>query len=281
MAEFVAALGHKDGGSVVDERIPTEKLQGGADEGVPLPQYKKERFSSFALVGITFIIGTVIGVLSGYYGGIVESVFMRITDIILSFPNMIIAIVIAGVMGGSLRNAMIALGVTSWTQYARIAKSSILKVKEEMYVHAAEIMGNSSMPGMYTIVVADKKGRYNKLFGSLVLTTDVQPVKYSADAKKPALLRADGATDKEFKNYIKNITGVVVDGKNYSAGGKNAVVTVKSDGSIDVFADSLAKAGKYDVTVRSTGYPDLVFNYDASTARKAALEAVADRKSVV
>ena len=108
----------------------------------------------------------------------------------------------------------------------------------------------------------------------LVLTTDVQPVKYSADAKKPALLRADGATDEEFKNYIKNITGVVVDGKNYSAGGKNAVVTVKSDGSIDVFADSLAKAGKYDVTVRSAGYPDLVFNYDASTARKAALEAL-------
>ena len=58
------------------------------------------------------------------------------------------------------------------------------------------------MPGMYTIVVTDKKGRYNKLFGSLVLTTDVQPVKYSADAKKPALLRADGATDEEFKNYI-------------------------------------------------------------------------------
>lgn len=132
----------------------------------------------------------------------------------------------------------------------------------------------TSMPGMYTIVVTDKKGRYNKLFGSLVLTTDVQPVKYSADAKKPALLRADGATDEEFKNYIKNITGVVVDGKNYSAGGKNAVVTVKSDGSIDVFADSLAKAGKYDVTVRSTGYPDLVFNYDASTARRAALEAL-------
>ena len=59
----------------------------------------------------------------------------------------------------------------------------------------------TSMPGMYTIVVTDKKGRYNKLFGSLVLTTDVQPVKYSADAKKPALLRADGATDEEFKNY--------------------------------------------------------------------------------
>ena len=69
----------------------------------------------------------------------------------------------------------------------------------------------TSMPGMYTIVVTDKKGRYNKLFGNLVLTTDVQPVKYSADAKKPALLRTDRATDEEFKNYIKNITEVVVD----------------------------------------------------------------------
>lgn len=128
---------------------------------------KTSIFSSFALVGITFIIGTVIGVLSGYYGGIVESVFMRITDMILSFPNMIIAIVIAGVMGGSLRNAMIALGVTSWTQYARIARSSVLKVKEEMYVHAAEIMGNSNISIINRYIVPN-------IMGPLLVTATLQ-----------------------------------------------------------------------------------------------------------
>ena len=136
----------------------------------------------------------------------------------------------------------------------------------------------NSMPGMHRIVVTDKKNLYSKLSANLLLTTDTQAVKYSGDAKKPALLKADGVTDEEFKNYIKNISVVVVDGNNYPASGRNAVTTVNKDGSIDVFADSLAKAGKYDVTVRSTGYPDLVFNYDASMARKAALDALKAEK---
>ena len=70
-------------------------------------------------------------------------------------------------MGGSLRNAMIALGVTSWTQYARIARSSVLKVKEEMYVHAAEIMGNSNISIINRYIVPN-------IMGPLLVTATLQ-----------------------------------------------------------------------------------------------------------
>ena len=81
------------------------------------------------LVASVFVVGTTMGVVSGYFGGKVDMVIMRISDMMISFPGMILAIAIAGIMGGSLVNAVFALTIVSWTKYARLSRSMVLKVK--------------------------------------------------------------------------------------------------------------------------------------------------------
>ena len=96
------------------------------------------------LVSCVFLVGTTMGVLSGYYGGKVDMVIMRISDIMISFPGMILAIAIAGIMGGSLVNAILALTIVSWTKYARLARSMVLKIRRRDFVDAAIINGGTS-----------------------------------------------------------------------------------------------------------------------------------------
>ena len=93
------------------------------------------------LVGITFFIGTVLGIVCGYYGGAVDAVIMRITELFLAFPQMVVAIAVAGILGGGLTAALLALGVTAWTGYAKIARSHTLSMKNENFVAAARLAG--------------------------------------------------------------------------------------------------------------------------------------------
>lgn len=95
-------------------------------------------FSSLALVLITFAGETLLGMLCGYFGGVLDTFVMRIVDILLAFPQMVLAIAVAGILGGGLVNAMIAIGITSWTLYARLARSTVLKLKEECFIAAAQ-----------------------------------------------------------------------------------------------------------------------------------------------
>lgn len=96
------------------------------------------------LVASVFIVGTSMGVISGYFGGKVDMVIMRISDMMISFPGMILAIAIAGIMGGSLVNAVFALTIVSWTKYARLSRSMVLKVKRRDFVEAAIVNGGTS-----------------------------------------------------------------------------------------------------------------------------------------
>ncbi|MEQ8154071.1 MAG: nickel transporter permease [Clostridiaceae bacterium] len=105
---------------------------------------KTSIFASFALVIVTFVFGTTIGVLAGYYGGKVDTLLMRIVDILLAFPGLVLAIAVAGILGGGLINAMLALGLTAWTQYARLARSQVLALKEKVFIQAAKLSGNSN-----------------------------------------------------------------------------------------------------------------------------------------
>ena len=100
--------------------------------------------SVLLLVTVIFVIGTTLGVLAGYFGGKVDVVIMRIADMMISFPGMILAIAIAGILGGSLINAIIALTVVTWTKYARLARSMVLKVKKRDFVEAAIVNGGTS-----------------------------------------------------------------------------------------------------------------------------------------
>ena len=93
--------------------------------------------AAFSVVILAFVIGTVAGVLAGYFGKIVDAVIMRIADMMIAFPGMILAIAVAGIMGASIRNAVIAVALVTWPKYARLARSLVLKIRDRDYVSAA------------------------------------------------------------------------------------------------------------------------------------------------
>jgi peptide/nickel transport system permease protein len=95
----------------------------------------------FVAVGLAITAGTLIGLVAGYAGGRVESVLMGAMDVMLAFPSIILAIGITTILGPSITNLMIAVGIVYVPQYARLARSSVLAVKEHEYVEAARAIG--------------------------------------------------------------------------------------------------------------------------------------------
>ncbi len=102
-------------------------------------------FSAVTLVAVTFVFGTALGMLAGWLGGAVDTLVMRLADVLLAFPQMVLAIAVAGILGGGLFNAMLAMGVTGWTLYARLARAQVLALKEEAYVSAARLTGQGAL----------------------------------------------------------------------------------------------------------------------------------------
>jgi len=97
----------------------------------------------FVAVGIAALIGIALGVTAGYYGGWIDSLLMRVVDIIFSFPGLLLAIVIVAVIGQGLDKAMIAIGIVYSPQMARIIRGSVLYVKETEYIEAQRAIGSS------------------------------------------------------------------------------------------------------------------------------------------
>lgn len=100
--------------------------------------------AAFSLVCIIMVIGTFLGITAGYFGGILDAVIMRISDTMISFPGMVLAIAVAGIMGASLTNAVIAISIVSWTKYARLARSLVLKIRSRDYIAAARVTGSKT-----------------------------------------------------------------------------------------------------------------------------------------
>ncbi|MBW1753728.1 MAG: ABC transporter permease [Deltaproteobacteria bacterium] len=92
-------------------------------------------------VGLAFVFGTFLGSVSGYYKGTLDNVIMRIMDIILAFPYLLLAIVVVAYLGPSLQNAMMAIGITYVPRFARIVRGSVLEECEKDYVMAARAVG--------------------------------------------------------------------------------------------------------------------------------------------
>ena len=102
-------------------------------------------FSALALVLIISVTGTILGMIGGYFGGKIDDLIMRISDLFLAFPGMVFAIAVAGVLSGGLKSAVIALACISWTKFARLARSQTLTVKEMPYIAAAKLSGCNGM----------------------------------------------------------------------------------------------------------------------------------------
>ena len=94
-------------------------------------------------VVIAGCIGTIYGAIAGYVGGAVDNVMMRLSEMILSFPSLILAMIINAVMGSNLFNTMFALVIVAWPSYARVMRSVVLSIRENEYVTASEALGAS------------------------------------------------------------------------------------------------------------------------------------------
>lgn len=93
---------------------------------------------------IAFVVGGLLGVIAGFFGGKLDSLIMRFVDILFAFPGLILAIVIAGLLGASSRNAMIAIGVIYAPAFARVVRGSVLGVLSELYIESARVSGAST-----------------------------------------------------------------------------------------------------------------------------------------
>ena len=98
--------------------------------------------STLILVALILVIGTILGIISGYFGGWVDAVIMRIADMMIAFPGLVLAIAVAGILGPSMRNAVIAIALVSWPKYARLARSLVMKIRHTDFVAAATVTGS-------------------------------------------------------------------------------------------------------------------------------------------
>jgi peptide/nickel transport system permease protein len=97
--------------------------------------------SCLVILSIATVVGVTIGGLSGFYGGVIDEIFMRITDVFIAFPGLILAMAIAAVLGPSLINVVIALTVVWWPSYARLVRGQVMSLRDREFIQAARSLG--------------------------------------------------------------------------------------------------------------------------------------------
>lgn len=139
------------------------------------------------IIVITAIIGVTLGILSGFFGGKVDWVIMRGCEIILSFPDLLLSLVIVGYLGAGIFNLTIALVATSWAGYTRICRALVLSVKESDYIKAGVVCGTSRgklilrhvlpniMPTVITMIISSVGSTLLMLSGLSFIGLGVQP----------------------------------------------------------------------------------------------------------
>ncbi|PNS36588.1 MULTISPECIES: nickel transporter permease [unclassified Mesotoga] len=107
----------------------------------------------FLVSVISGSIGIIVGVTAGYFGGIVDEVLMRITDMFLAFPSLVLAMAFAAMLGPNLTNTIIAISVVTWTTYARLSRAEATKVKSQPYIEAIRAAGGGNLRIMFLHVL--------------------------------------------------------------------------------------------------------------------------------
>jgi peptide/nickel transport system permease protein len=110
------------------------------------------------VVAIQLAVGVVLGLTAGYFGGYVESVIMRITDVFLSIPSIVLAVTIAGFLGGGVQNVIITVGAIGWRDYARLVRGEVLSAKERTFVEAARAVGCGHLRIMFSHILPHTVG---------------------------------------------------------------------------------------------------------------------------
>jgi peptide/nickel transport system permease protein len=109
-------------------------------------------------VGVAATIGSVVGLIAGYFGGWIDLLLMRVTDIFLGFPALILALAIVAVLGPGVVNVSLALIVVFWTEYARVVRATTLVLREQAYVSAARALGASNTRILFREILPNAAG---------------------------------------------------------------------------------------------------------------------------
>ena len=128
--------------------------------------------AGFVAVGIAMILGITFGVMAGYYGGWIDSLIMRIVDVMFAFPALLLAIVIVAVIGTGLDKAMVAIGIVYTPQMARIIRSSVLYIKEMEYIEVQKAIGSSDWRIIFRHVIPNSIAPVI-VYGTLMLATAI------------------------------------------------------------------------------------------------------------
>jgi peptide/nickel transport system permease protein len=110
------------------------------------------------VVGIAGTIGVTLGAISGYYGGVVDNVIMRVVDIVLAFPFLVLAIAVVSIVGANLTNMMIVLGCVSWIGYTRLVRGQVLALREQQFVTAARAIGAGDLDIIFNHILPNTLG---------------------------------------------------------------------------------------------------------------------------
>ncbi len=136
------------------ERYPLGTTSGGYDILYGLVWGSRTAFQiGLIVVGFSVALGLVVGALAGYFGGLLDDVLMRFTDMVIAFPSLVLAIVIVTLLGQTLTNVIVAIALVSWPNYARVIRGEILAVKELAYVESARALGAGHVRTMFRHVL--------------------------------------------------------------------------------------------------------------------------------
>jgi len=110
-------------------------------------------FIGFSTTGFAIIIGVILGAISGYAGGWVDNIIMRMLDVLMAFPSLLLAIAIVNVLGRGLQNALLAIAIVNIPAYARVMRASALSLKEQNYVEASRALGAGHLRILFTRIL--------------------------------------------------------------------------------------------------------------------------------
>lgn len=166
---------------------------------------------------VSAAVGVTLGCISGYFGGIIDNLIMRFTDIMMSFPFLIIAIAIMAALGSSQKNIVIALAIVSWPRFARLTRGQVLSIKTQEYVESANTAGYSDMRIMFNHILPNCMGpiivQLTLAVGSAILSAaSLNFLGLGVDASLPdwGVMLNQGRNYLQTASYLTTIPGIAI-----------------------------------------------------------------------